>query len=237
MRQRRPVGCARESSHETWRRAHPSTPAVRFLLAVALVAPLFAQNSILDRRMAQGERLARDFRRHTRPFPGVAENYVRTVTRRLTPPDAHWEIELIRDDLGGPTREPIVFPGYVFVPARLLLMTGSEAELAGMLAHAVAHLESPDAGEDRELAADRRAAEIAGAAGYNPRALIDYLRRVQPPELPRSARLPALAKRVAAIDAVAAEQPSREWADSPPAFADAQEFVRRYAVAVPQRRR
>ena len=78
------------------------------------------------------------------PFATV-EPYVRTVAKQLTPAGRHWEFDVIADDAGGRTFEPVVFPGYVFVPVKLLLMTGSEAELAGMLAHAAAHLLEPPA--------------------------------------------------------------------------------------------
>jgi predicted Zn-dependent protease len=199
----------------------PSTTAMRMLLVCfGLVAPVLAQSGLLEKQMAAGERMARDFRKHTKPLEGAAEEYVRRVGRTLLRPEEHWQFELIKDDFGGATREPVTFPGYIFVPARLLIMTGSEAELAGMLAHAIAHLET---GAD-EAAADRRAVEIAAAAGYNPRALADYLKRV-----------PRLEARAAAADHAARAQAPRDWKDSTGAFADAQEFVRRRAVAVPKR--
>ncbi len=87
-------------------------------MILALLLALLAQNPLLDKQAALGERLARDFRHRTIPFPGAAETYVRALGRRLIPPDAHWQFEVIKDDLGGPTREPVVFPGYIFVPAR-----------------------------------------------------------------------------------------------------------------------
>jgi predicted Zn-dependent protease len=225
---------------------------MRLLAVLALAAPLAAQSGLLEKQMALGERLARDFRRHTKPFAGPAEEYVRRVGRDLLPPGAHWQFELIKDDEGGPAREPVVFPGYIFVPERLLLMTGSEAELAGMLAHAAAHLMEPpqpllffgtgdfvpmsrvESERARELAADRQAVELTARAGCNPRALLDYLRRVQPPESPKSSRVPELAARAAAIEEAAASQPPREWKESTSAFADAQELVRRQGLRGPR---
>jgi len=185
------------------------------LVCFGLVAPVFAQTGLLEKRMAAGERMARDFRRHTKPLEGAAEEYLRRVGRTLLGPDEHWQFELIKDDFGGVTREPVVFPGYLFVPARLLLMTGSEAELAGMLAHAIARMQGAADG----VAADRRAVEIAASAGYDPRALAAYLRR-----------LPRLEARVAVIEEAAAGQTPREWKESTGAFADAQEFVRHAAT-------
>ena len=198
-----------------------STLAMRMLvLCFGLAAPVLAQSGLLEKQMAAGERMAREFRKHTKPLEGEAEEYVRRVGRTLLGPEQHWQFELIKDDVGGATREPVTFPGYIFVPARLLIMTGSEAELAGMLAHAIAHVETAS----DEAAADRRAVEIAAAAGYDPRALAEYFRRI-----------PRLDARAAAIEAAAKAQAPREWKESSGAFADAQEFVRRRAVAVPKR--
>jgi predicted Zn-dependent protease len=48
---------------------------------------------------------------------------------------------LIRQDVGGSTHEPISLPGgQIYVPASLILAVHSEDELAGMLAHATAHI-------------------------------------------------------------------------------------------------
>jgi predicted Zn-dependent protease len=204
-----------------------------------------------EKQAALGERLARDYRHNTHALPGPAEAYLRRLAHQLAP-DAHLQFELIGDDTGGPTHEPIVFPGYIFVPARLLLMTGSESELAGVLAHCIAHSFEPlqpvnfssaadalvplsriPAERSRELAADRQAANVAAAAGYNPRALADYLRRVQPLTNPRS-RLPDLADRLAAIDQAASAIAARDWKETTSAFSDAQEIVRRSVAASPK---
>lgn len=56
-----------------------------------------------------------------------------------------WEFAVIRDDSGGSTREPLSLPGgYIFIPASLILAAGNEAELAGMLAHSMAHVANRD---------------------------------------------------------------------------------------------
>jgi len=45
--------------------------------------------------------------------------------------------------LGGSTNEPLALPGgAIFIPANLLLAARSEDELAGMLAHSIAHVEA-----------------------------------------------------------------------------------------------
>jgi predicted Zn-dependent protease len=50
-------------------------------------------------------------------------------------------LSLISDDAGGDTHEPLSLPGgYIFVSAELIQRAANEAELAGMLAHAMAHV-------------------------------------------------------------------------------------------------
>ena len=78
---------------------------------IVLAAGVCAQ----DRQAALGEHLASEFRRSTVPFVAV-EPYVRAVAKQLTPPGRHWEFDVIGDDAGGRTFEPVVFPGYVSCP-------------------------------------------------------------------------------------------------------------------------
>jgi hypothetical protein len=50
-----------------------------------------------------------------------------------------YQFTLIADDNGDPAHEPYPLPGgYIFVPAKLILKAQSEAEVAQMLAHAMA---------------------------------------------------------------------------------------------------
>ena len=52
-----------------------------------------------------------------------------------------WQFQVIRDDVGGSTHEPGWLPGgYVYVPAALIVSSRNEAEVAGMLAHSIAHV-------------------------------------------------------------------------------------------------
>jgi predicted Zn-dependent protease len=67
------------------------------------------------------------------------------LTRQLAAalPDQtfHFTFTLVTDDLDGSTHEPKALPGgYIFVPAKLLLAAENEAEVAGMLAHAMVHV-------------------------------------------------------------------------------------------------
>ena len=48
---------------------------------------------------------------------------------------------LVEDNLGRSTNEPLALPGgHIFIPASLFLASRNEAEFAGMLAHAIAHV-------------------------------------------------------------------------------------------------
>ena len=95
---------------------------------------------------ALGAQLASQFRSKTVPL-GLPEidQYVRNLTGKLagqmSTGAVDWTPSVIRDRRGGSTCEPISLPGgYLFVPARLILGAGNEAELAGMLAHSMAHV-------------------------------------------------------------------------------------------------
>ncbi len=56
-----------------------------------------------------------------------------------------WKFAVIRDDTGGSTHEPLSLPGgYIFIPASLIESANDEAELAGMLAHSMAHIANRD---------------------------------------------------------------------------------------------
>ena len=97
---------------------------------------------------AMGNALATQVRRHTTALEAPsAQAYVESVGQRLSAqmPNAgpvDWSFTIIKPSAsGGPTHEPISAPGgFIFVPAGLLLTVGNEAEFAGMLAHAMAHV-------------------------------------------------------------------------------------------------
>jgi predicted Zn-dependent protease len=180
------------------------------------------------------------------------------LAKRLPGEERSWEFEVIRENQGGSTHEPIAVPGrHIFVPAPLILAVENEAELAGMLAHSMAHvaagagvdcavisstahgtsvlLSSQDLEMRRacELEADRTAVNTVSAAGYDPTGLLEYIRRTQSPATSRSgmySTLPPREERIAALEEELADLPTGgRWSSSE--FAAVQEKVRRLTAA------
>jgi predicted Zn-dependent protease len=105
-----------------------------------------ANSYSLEKEAALGAQLASDVARTTQPLesPGANE-YVSQLGQRLASkfPEAmfSYTFAVIADDRASATHEPLSLPGgYVFVPAGLFLAARSEAEFAGMMAHAMAHV-------------------------------------------------------------------------------------------------
>jgi predicted Zn-dependent protease len=168
-------------------------------------------------------------------------------------PGVSYTFAVIQDDPTGPPHEPLTFPGgYIFVSARLLLAARKEAEFAGMLAGAmpqettglrirvgspgpviyVPRLEDALGRRfvtelrDQVRQADAIAAQAMSKAGWDPRALAEYIGREQP-EGPRdtpSAR-PPRAERVAALEEIVARLPAGGVAANPE-FDQVQALVR-----------
>ena len=98
-----------------------------------------------DKEIALGQQQALDFRQKTTPL-GIADasDYVSRVGANLAaqfPGGWTYRIETIREDQGGATHEPTAFPGGpIFVSVHLIAAARNEAEFAGMLAHAMAHV-------------------------------------------------------------------------------------------------
>ncbi len=181
------------------------------------------QGSGKARQIALGQQLAQEFRRKTTPVESAAvSEYVQRVGAKLAeqfPGGWTYRIETIREDQGGATHEPAAFPGgFVFVPADLITTARNEAEFAGMLAHAMAHVVAGAPGmtgnaaglgvpvgvlglqRANEAEADALAVKAMAAAGYDPAGLASYLRRVQP-----------ASGRVAAILAQIRQLPARTY--------------------------
>jgi len=198
-----------------------------------------------DKEIALGQQLALDFRHKTTPLDNVAvSEYVKRVGANLAaqlPGGWTYQIETIREDPGGATHEPTAFPGgFIFVSEGLIAAARNEAEFAGMLAHAMAHVAErhgtrlaqaatimPDgwvgstmplamrtAQRASEREADYVAVKAMAAAGYDPAGLASYVGRLQPPA-PDTGRvletLPDRDQRVAAIHAAIRDLPVRTY--------------------------
>jgi predicted Zn-dependent protease len=179
------------------------------------------------------------------------------LAKRLPGDERSWEFEVIRENQGGSTHEPMAIPErHIFVPAALILAVENEAELAGMLAHSMAHvaagagvdcavipgtahgmsvlLSSQDLETRRtcELEADRTAVKTVSAAGYDPIGLLEYIRRTQSPATGRSntySMLPPREERIAALEEELADLPTGgRWSSSE--FAAVQKKVRQLTV-------
>jgi predicted Zn-dependent protease len=99
-----------------------------------------------EKESALGKQMASEVRKRTTPIgsPSVTE-YLYRIGRRISAqmPEANFafEFSVIYDDPCPATHEPVSLPGgFVFVPAALIVKANDEAELAGMLAHAMEHI-------------------------------------------------------------------------------------------------
>jgi predicted Zn-dependent protease len=215
----------------------------------------------IEKEQALGAQLAREYRRDVTVIEDAAvKAYLDDLGQRLAAkaggPAFRYTFELVSDD-GIVLNEPVAFPGgTVFVSTSLIRAARSEDELAGMLAHAIAHIAARHGtklatrGElmdqatiplifvggwtgyamrqgaaiaipagfaklqrQFELQSDALAVQTMAAAGYDPRALVNYMERVLPADvappspmkaLPgHDARLEALRKAVEVLPAAA----------------------------------
>ena len=127
------------------------------LITAAVCLPVLAQTTSslgkgvnfysVEKEIALGQGLAQEFERQARLFDDAAvEQYIQTLGARLTaqlPEDAlvfpYTFRVTVSDDVG--THEPNSFPGgFIFVSTSLIAAAQDEAELAGMLAHAIGHV-------------------------------------------------------------------------------------------------
>ena len=114
-------------------------------LFVLMAAPLLAQPGpnvySLEKEQALGQRVAADVRSRAKPFGDAAVgSYVERIGSGLAAGlGFNYQFEVIA---AAQTTEPFGVPGgHVFVPAQALLAAADEAEFAGMLAHAIGHVE------------------------------------------------------------------------------------------------
>ena len=118
---------------------------MRYLLALMLVWPGLAQERELGdaKERAIGQSLAREIQRQTTTIhsPPI-QAYVERLVAKLDP-GGTFTVDLVRntETAANPTHEPVAIPGgALFVSAGLIEASSEEAELVGMLAHAMAHV-------------------------------------------------------------------------------------------------
>jgi len=98
-----------------------------------------------DKEIALGQQLALEVRKKTTPLDNAdVTDHVKRAGANLAaqmPGGWTYQIETVRESLGGSTCEPVSLPGgFVFVSQDLIAAAQNEAEFAGMLAHAMAHI-------------------------------------------------------------------------------------------------
>lgn len=119
-------------------------PLIVLAVLTLVGSPLIAQPP--DKEAALGKRLAEEVRRRTTPLEGLTiQNYLdrlgQQIAAQFPEPKLPFSFNAIAEDPCPSMHEPLGLPGgYVFVPAALFLAARSEAEFAGMLAHAMAHI-------------------------------------------------------------------------------------------------
>ncbi len=99
----------------------------------------------IEKEQALGAQISKEYRRGVTVIEDAAvKAYLDDLGQRLAAkaqgPPFTYTFELVSDD-GIVLNEPVAFPGGpVFVPTSLIRAARSEDELAGMLAHAIAHI-------------------------------------------------------------------------------------------------
>jgi predicted Zn-dependent protease len=99
-----------------------------------------------EKEVALGASLAQQVQRTATPLDSPAAlDYVQRlgakIAAQLPEPRFTYTFAVTSDDRSNALHEPLSFPGgYIFVPASLFLAAQNEAEFAGMLAHAMAHV-------------------------------------------------------------------------------------------------
>jgi beta-barrel assembly-enhancing protease len=99
----------------------------------------------LEKEAALGKQLAADFRRRTIPIDSsILQTYLDRLGHKIGAQMPDVSLPFTFSAIAGEPcgiREPAALPGgYIFVPVGLLIAAREEGELAGMLAHAMAHV-------------------------------------------------------------------------------------------------
>src|SRR3954452_6032401 len=165
-----------------------------------------AQDAVISQ--AKWDGLADQIRRQSRPVAGDIREYVRGVALRLAGGE-QWTVETVE---GRGEMFAAWVPGHVFVPVRVIALAQNEAELAGVLAHAMSHrierlpgveisvIVGEGLSDAEEMRADRLAVGRMVAAAYHRQALLDYVERIA---RPAPERVNALRSAVAATPKLA----------------------------------
>jgi len=129
---------------------------MRLLSPLLFALTLFAQASSprdlsrgvnfysLEKEIALGGQIANDYRAQATLIdsPELLAR-VEALARKLIPEDSRYRYSFALVDDKLLLNEPVAFPGgFVFVPSGLILAARDTDELCGMLAHAIAHIES-----------------------------------------------------------------------------------------------
>jgi beta-barrel assembly-enhancing protease len=127
---------------------------------------------------ALGSAIDEQVRNHTSTlFDATVFGYVERIGKELSmrTPEAgiEWEWNVIRDQLGGSTHEPLSIPGgHIFVSVSLILAAASESELAAMMAHSMAHVLQPSSwhrgGHEQAASASVPLVFMGGHMGMGP---------------------------------------------------------------------
>ncbi len=225
---------------------------MRIRLLFGFLAAVAASGQDRAQEGALGARLADEIRQRPQPLDSsvvtaYAEGICRKLAAKLPDPGIPDSLESISG--GGYwtlSQEPLVLPGgRIFVRAGQILTAQSEAEFAGVLAHALAHVAGRQftqwkpgqtmwsaGARDRgrfEFEADPLAIQMTRDAGYDPAGLVRYLDR--PPSKPGTDSSlftpPPRAARVAAMESAIRGLPERTFeAPDPEEFARVQAEVR-----------
>ncbi len=173
----------------------------RFLIPPALALASLAQDKpahtpgaginfySLDREIALGAGLAEDVRRESKVIESdLVQDYVARLGRQLTQqtagPKFLYAFTVVADLPGSGytlTHEPMALPGGpIFIPAGLILEAQNTAELAAMMAHAIAHVADRDCTRSKTRAdlmqIDATAASQSGCwAGQAQTVPLEYL--------------------------------------------------------------
>ncbi len=100
-----------------------------------------------NKEISVGMQLAGEFRNQTmRLANDTVRDFVSAVAAKLAAQFSggwNYQFEIVQQNTDGATCEPAAFPGgFIFVSRDLIAATHSEAEFAGMLAHAMAHVDA-----------------------------------------------------------------------------------------------